>query len=295
MSNIKIVKVDPTGFFVKKDEEELSKASVDSEITDESSVSSVSSGSESEPDLAPLPNAPRTVSVIKEELPSNISLTSNQDVNLANDYLNKKEEKAETPFTNDTTSITSENSVTETETNSDTASESSVSQSQNTESDEEVIDMTDETLYTVLAAVLEDEDGNNVSENLNAIKNNLEKHNETLEKILNEYSEMNRERVKERKYFEQMSNAIHNQNRMLEKLVSVFDVFLKSQGVKTHSTHKNKEEEFITKTSSTPKIEEEESSEHAEEKRIKPEKHKRRIETPESTGKHHSKIIVSKT
>lgn len=275
MSNIKIVKVDPTGFFVKKDEEELSKASVDSEITDESSVSSVSSGGDSEPDLAPLPNAPRTVSVIKEELPSNISINSNQDVNLANDYLNRKEEKVETVFSND-----SESNTSRTETESDTESESSVSQSQNTESDEEVIDMTDETLYTVLAAVLEDEDGNNVSENLSAIKNNLEKHNETLEKILNEYSEMNRERVKERKYFEQMSNAIHNQNRMLEKLVSVFDVFLKSQGVKTHST---------------PKIDEEESSDHIEEKRIKSEKHKRRIETPENTGKHHTKIIVSKT
>lgn len=89
--------------------------------------------------------------------------------------------------------------------------------------EEDIIDMTDNKLYEVLAMVLEDGEGDNVSENLLKINNNLEKHNEILTKLVQEYAEINRERNKERRHFEQMAMAINNQNLLLMKLLDVFE------------------------------------------------------------------------
>lgn len=272
--NIKIVKVDPTGFFVKKDEED--EASIDSEITDESSVTSEISEPENENiNLNPLPSAPKAVSVIKEPevmQSSIIKIDNASDVANINSYLSVKKEEPEIPFTNNTVSeetVTSESSAqSKNETISDT----------DTDSDEQVIDMDDNTLYTALAALLEDEDGDNVSDNLKNINRHLEKHNETMEKILNEYSEINKERARERKYMEQLSIAINNQNRMMERLVNVFDVFLKSSGVKTKEIE-NEDNDMLG---------------GLEEKNVRTDKISRRIETPENTGKHRSTVKVFK-
>jgi len=272
--NIKIVKVDPTGFFVKKDEED--EASIDSEITDESSVTSEISEPENENiNLNPLPSAPKAVSVIKEPevmQSSIIKIDNASDVANINSYLSVKKEEPEIPFTNNTVSeetVTSESSAqSKNETISDT----------DTDSDEQVIDMDDNTLYTALAALLEDEDGDNVSDNLKNINRHLEKHNETMEKILNEYSEINKERARERKYMEQLSIAINNQNRMMERLVNVFDVFLKSSGVKTKEVE-NEDNDMLG---------------GLEEKNVRTDKISRRIETPENTGKHRSTVKVFK-
>ncbi len=272
--NIKIVKVDPTGFFVKKDEED--EASIDSEITDESSVTSEISEPENENiNLNPLPSAPKAVSVIKEPevmQSSIIKIDNANDVANVNSYLSFKKEEPEIPFTNNTVSeetVTSESSAqSKNETISDT----------DTDSEEQVIDMDDNTLYTALAAVLEDEDGDNVSDNLKNINRHLEKHNDTMEKILNEYSEINKERARERKYMEQLSIAINNQNRMMERLVNVFDVFLKSSGVKTKEIE-NEDNDMLG---------------GLEEKNVRTDKISRRIETPENTGKHRSTVKVFK-
>jgi len=272
--NIKIVKVDPTGFFVKKDEED--EASIDSEITDESSVTSEISEPENENiNLNPLPSAPKAVSVIKEPevmQSSIIKIDNASDVANINSYLSVKKEEPEIPFTNNTVSeetVTSESSAqSKNETISDT----------DTDSDEQVIDMDDNTLYTALAALLEDEDGDNVSDNLKNINRHLEKHNETMEKILNEYSEINKERARERKYMEQLSIAINNQNRMMERLVNVFDVFLKSSGVKTKEVE-NEDNDMLG---------------GLEEKNVRTDKISRRIETPENTGRHRSTVKVFK-
>lgn len=276
-NNIKIVKVDPTGFFVKKDEETISEGGSDDEstVSSASSVSSVSD-SESEADLNPLPKVSTSVSVIKEG-GTNVVVENKDDVALASNYLSVKPEEQATNSTPISSGGTPESSVESTESETEDTKSSVSNETSETNDTEEVIDMTDETLYTVLAAVLEDEDGNNVSENLSAIKSNLEKHNETLEKILGEYAESNRERAKEKRYFEQMTNAINNQNRMLERMVSVFEVFLKSSGVKVNQP---------------AKIEEEDSD--SEERKRRHEKSHRRIETPEHTGKFKSKISVSK-
>lgn len=314
--NIKIVKVDPTGFFVKKDEEE-SKTSVESDITDESSISSVSSVEsdgeyERDSSLVHLPNAPTNVSVIKEENnyvepKSELIITKSvEDINQANNYLNSatpkeifQEPVRSTPFFNDTES--SEQDTVSKTSSKDTSDYASTD-------DEEVIDMTDNTLYTVLAAVLEDEDGNNVSENLASINRHLEKHNDTMEKILNEYSEINRERSKERKFFEQLTHAVHNQNRALERMTQVMEIFMKSSGVKLDREERRRDRE--ERREREDRRREEDNNEELEEnleddqieenltggKRIEKfmKKPSRRIETPENTGKFHQKIRVSK-
>ncbi len=303
--NIKIVKVDPSGFFVKKDED--TKESIISHISDESSVSSVSSVSsggsdKSESHLNPLPNVSPNVAVIKEDIKEPISNVVNISTPLeaaqANNYLStnapapmmNEVKVSNLPFKNDTREPTDETTedTNSSKTGSDTTSDSESRDTDSTD-DEEVIDMTDNTLYTVLAAVLEDEDGNNVSENLASINRHLEKHNETLEKIMNEYAEINRERGREKKYFEQMAQAINNQNRVLEKMASVFEVFLRQSGMKTEKPSRPERE--------TIKEEEEEdtvdggiSKQERKEKKIS-----RRIETPENTLRHSStKIKVSK-
>lgn len=301
--NIKIVKVDPTGFFVKKDEE--SKVSSDSEV---SSVTSISSGgstdseSDSESRLNPLPGVNANVAVekvIDTPAESVVETKNSEDMMQANNYLSTSIPKVETkieqvkvsniPFQSnleDTESRTESDTDTRSSRSRSSKSSGSSSSYTGTDSDEEVIDMTDNQLYTVMAAVLEDEDGNNVSDNLNSINRHLEKHNDNMEKLLNEYIEINRDRSKERRYMEQMAQAINNQNRLLEKMTSVFEIFIKSSGVKLEKTPRNIPEDIN-----------EEDEEKVENKKIfKPEKSdkiRRRIETPENTIKS-SKLIVSK-
>ena len=233
--NIKIVKVDPTGFFLQSEEN-----TKNSDISDESSVSSISSGGTAESEkLNHLPLVNPNVSVTKEEVkmepvtPPLISVKTQEDLTQASNYLSTKPESSSNlPFNNNTPNSLKNEDTETTETmsiNSDTDTDSTSS------SGDDVIDMTDNALYSVLAAVLEDEEGNNVTDMLSSINTNLDKHNETLEKILGEYAEINRERTKERRYFEQMAMAINNQNRILEKLSNMFEASLKSSGTKVKS------------------------------------------------------------
>lgn len=280
--NIKIVKVDPSSFFLRKDENGNESIASTSDISDESSVTSISSegGSVNEANLNPLPSVNPNVSVLKEEFivkeepkDSFVKLNNIEEMNEANNYLNTKPAfeppklPVNTPFINNTTkneTTTSElsDTISDTETHTETASVSTESSVE-----DEVIDMSDNALYTVLAALFEDEEtGNNVCETLASIDRKLEKHNDVMEKMLVEYTQMNRERSKERRHFEQLSQAISNQNRMLEKLVSVFDVFL--SGKRTNNI--------------TTKIREDEEEDNA----IvggRVERPSRRLETPENT------------
>lgn len=248
--NVKIVKVDPLNFFIKKDEDGKESIGSTTDISDESSITSISStgGSVNENNLNHLPVNPN-VSVIKEEvavreIPSDsvVQINDQIDAAQANNYLSTKPAFEppklvnNVPFINNTSKVESEiieesdsktNTITDSETDTDTETASKTTES----SGDEVIDMTDNTLYTVLAALFEDDEtGNNVSENLASIDRKLEKHNEMMEKMLAEYTQMNRERSKDRRNNEQLVQAINNQNRMLEKMVSVFEVFLKTSG-----------------------------------------------------------------
>jgi hypothetical protein len=60
----------------------------------------------------------------------------------------------------------------------------------NKHSESEVIDLSGDKLYEVLAMVLEDQKGDNISENLFKLNKTMEKHSEIMEKILNQLISM---------------------------------------------------------------------------------------------------------
>jgi hypothetical protein len=83
------------------------------------------------------------------------------------------------------------------------------------DTDEEVIDMTDNKLYEVLASVLEDVDGNNVSEN-------MAKTNSYLEKLISIFENQPKHSNSDDAIL-RMSNAIENQNKLLTRIVDIFE------------------------------------------------------------------------
>lgn len=83
------------------------------------------------------------------------------------------------------------------------------------DTDEEVIDMTDNKLYEVLASVLEDEDGNNVSEN-------MAKTNSYLEKLISIFENQQKHSNSDDVILK-ISNAIENQNKLLTRFVDIFE------------------------------------------------------------------------
>ena len=83
------------------------------------------------------------------------------------------------------------------------------------DTDEEVIDMTDNKLYEVLASVLEDVDGNNVSEN-------MAKTNSYLEKLISIFENQQKHSNSDDSIL-RMSNAIENQNKLLTRIVDIFE------------------------------------------------------------------------
>lgn len=243
--NVKIVKVDPTGFYLNKED---SKQSVQSEASDISSISDSASEETTQStenhDLVHLQSAPVNVSVIKEQpspSPKQVQQTGGANNNENKKEVNKPVENylavkkpleddeesvnsqysekdinsEELPETNDTPPkiIPSNNSPTNTQTTETTTSRNDYY----SDDEEEIIDMTDNKLYEVLASVFEDEEGDNVSENLAKLNRNMEKHNELLEKILGAFMEMNAAKHQERKFFETLALTVQNHSKLLKK------------------------------------------------------------------------------
>lgn len=82
------------------------------------------------------------------------------------------------------------------------------------DAEEDVIDMTDNKLYDILASVLEDEDGENVSENMSKMNRNLEK-------VITMFEAYQQNNTKD-EYLSKISEAIENQNKILTQIVKVF-------------------------------------------------------------------------
>lgn len=241
--NVKTIKVDPTGFYLNKED---SKQSVQSEPSDVSSITDSSSEEDNSPsnsDLVHLPNAPVNVSVIKEGQtppePEQVSEPAQQPTNMSGGANNVKNVEnylpVKKPLDDDEESVNSQYSqkdidseeLTEsndtpvkqnTQPNSTTNTQETTTSRNDYYSDdeEEIIDMTDNKLYEVLASVFEDEEGDNVSENLAKLNRNLERHNDLLEKILNEFVSMNNEKHKERKFFQTLALTVQNHSRLLK-------------------------------------------------------------------------------
>jgi hypothetical protein len=83
------------------------------------------------------------------------------------------------------------------------------------DADEDVIDMTDNKLYDILASVLEDEDGENVSENMSKMNRNLEK-------IITMFEAYQQNNTKD-EYLSKIGEAIENQNKILTQIVKALE------------------------------------------------------------------------
>jgi hypothetical protein len=75
--------------------------------------------------------------------------------------------------------------------------------------------MTDNKLYDILASVLEDEDGENVSEN-------MAKMNRNLEKVITMFENYQQNNAKD-EYLSKIGEAIENQNKILSQIVQVLE------------------------------------------------------------------------
>ena len=83
------------------------------------------------------------------------------------------------------------------------------------DAEEDVIDMTDNKLYDILASVLEDEDGENVSEN-------MAKMNRNLEKVITIFEAYQQNNTKD-EYLSKIGEAIENQNKILSQIVKALE------------------------------------------------------------------------
>jgi hypothetical protein len=93
------------------------------------------------------------------------------------------------------------------------------------DAEEDVIDMTDNKLYDILSSVLEDEDGENVSEN-------MAKMNRNLEKVITMFEAYQQNNTKD-EYLSKIGEAIENQNKILSQIVRV----LEKQGQSNQETN----------------------------------------------------------
>jgi uncharacterized protein YyaL (SSP411 family) len=75
--------------------------------------------------------------------------------------------------------------------------------------------MTDNKLYDILASVLEDEDGENVSENMSKMNRNLEK-------VITMFEAYQQNNTKD-EYLSKISEAIENQNKILTQIVKALE------------------------------------------------------------------------
>jgi hypothetical protein len=249
MSDIKIIKVatggakiDSSGFFIKPKQSEPSQLSQfiqkenekekkidyeddeDDGSVDSMTVSDVSSATnKSEEEYTnesmtsvPAPTSsptPRVSSIVKDET--------------LNSYLEKpKVEQPSSESLNTNLPISIPEPVAPVQTNNTPApaivnAQSTTAQPANnrndyySDADEDVIDMTDNKLYDILASVLEDEDGENVSENMSKMNRNLEK-------VITMFEAYQQNNTKD-EYLSKIGDAIENQNKILSQIVKALE------------------------------------------------------------------------
>jgi len=248
-------KVDSSGFFIKPKQQEPSQLSQfiqrenerekkredyeeDDDSVDSMTVSDVSSATKQSSDEEytnesmtpaplPAPSSPppqRVNSIVKDETlnsylekpkvesqPSSETLNMNSSVSTTISALSSP---AQTNNANSTATAT----VNEPQNNN---AQSTIAQPNNNRNDyysdteEDVIDMTDNKLYDILASVLEDEDGENVSEN-------MAKMNRNLEKVITMFETYQQNNTKD-EYLSKIGEAIENQNKILTQIVKALE------------------------------------------------------------------------
>jgi hypothetical protein len=253
MSDIKIIKVsngggakvDSSGFFMKPKQPEPSQLSQfiqkenererktedyddDDDSVDSMSVSDVSSATQQSRDeeytnesmtSASLPEPPQ----YQTQTPKVSSIVKDETLN---SYLEKPKvelpktvaestptllpEPVQIPANNTNLPVQNNNNA-----QSTTAQPANNRNDYYSDAEEDVIDMTDNKLYDILASVLEDEDGENVSENMSKMNRNLEK-------VITMFEAYQQNNTKD-EYLSKISEAIENQNKILTQIVKALE------------------------------------------------------------------------
>jgi hypothetical protein len=241
-------KVDSSGFFIKpkqpetsqlsqfiqrENEKDKKKEEYDDDSVDSMTVSDVSSATNKSdeeytnesmtPASLPAPSSPpsqRVSSIVKDET--------------LNSYLEKPKVESPSPESLNTSfpistpvqvppvhQVQTNNTPTTINEQQNNNAQSTTAQPANnrndyySDADEDVIDMTDNKLYDILASVLEDEDGENVSEN-------MAKMNRNLEKVITMFEAYQQNNTKD-EYLSKIGEAIENQNKILSQIVKALE------------------------------------------------------------------------
>ena len=248
-------KVDSSGFFIKPKQQEpsqlsqfiqrenekdkgLEKYDEDEDSVDSMTVSDVSSATNKSDEeytnesMTPAPYSPAQAPAPAQALAPRVSSIVKDET--LNSYLEKP--KVEPPLTeslnmnspiSNTTPVApvSPAQVNNTNTNGNEQGNNNNSQSTTaqpatrndyySDTEEDVIDMTDNKLYDILASVLEDEDGENVSENMSKMNRNLEK-------VITMFEAYQQNNTKD-EYLSKIGEAIENQNKFLSQIVRILE------------------------------------------------------------------------
>ncbi len=244
MSDIKIIKVvnggsakvDSSGFFIKPKQTEPSQLSQfiqketkindyeeDEDSVDSMTVSDVSSATQQTHDeeytnelMTPAP--PIVNSIVKDE-----TLKSYLDKPKMELPSSKSPVPAPIPVpalvpsvqTNDVSSTIVNEQVNNNNAQSTTTQPANNRNDYYSDNEEDVIDMTDNKLYDILASVLEDEDGENVSENMSKMNRNIEK-------VISMFEAYQQNNTKD-EYLSKIGEAIENQNKILSQIVHILE------------------------------------------------------------------------
>lgn len=249
MSDIKIIKVsngggakvDSSGFFMKPKQPEPSQLSQfiqkenerekkiedyddDDDSVDSMSVSDVSSATQQSHDEEYTNESMTSASLPAQVQPPKVSSIVKDET--LNSYLEKPKvelpktvaestptllpEPVQIPTNNTNLPVQNNNNA-----QSTTAQPANNRNDYYSDAEEDVIDMTDNKLYDILASVLEDEDGENVSENMSKMNRNLEK-------VITMFEAYQQNNTKD-EYLSKISEAIENQNKILTQIVKVLE------------------------------------------------------------------------
>lgn len=218
-SNLKIVKLDPTGTFIQKDDPK-EEPSIKSVYTEDGS-----SSSEKTP--------------IGDDLTQERELTQEKELTQENEFndessFQKEEPQDEPPINHlsgggDDVSVRSQesedyqNDSVENNLNTDVQEgggsndENNNNNEENNDEETEVFDLTNEKAYDILRGVLEDDDNNNVSDNLSKIHEKIKKQNELLEEVSNKL-----------KPIQDLNETLQNQNRIFERLTTAIEKYVEA-------------------------------------------------------------------
>jgi hypothetical protein len=216
-----------------EDEEEEDKESVDSmTVSDVSSATQQSQDEEYTNESmtpAPLPlissstdkvSAPRISSIIKDETLNSylekpkVEQSSTESLNMSSTPISTNETVA--PISPQKVNNITGNDNDQINNNArSTTAQPANRNDYYSDTEEDVIDMTDNKLYDILASVLEDEDGENVSENMSKMNRNIEK-------IITMFEAYQQNNTKD-EYLSKIGEAIENQNKILSQIVRILE------------------------------------------------------------------------